>query len=378
MNFKLFNFFFYITAAALTYINVYFKKIGFTTGQIGLIQSVPAAISLLVMPLWGMASDYFNSNKRLLIYAITGTIILNLVFLTTEYYWYIFIIMVFFVIFQKPVIPLADALLLNYLGKRGNLYGRYRVWGSIGFTITVWLIGYYLENTNPANLFYINAVALLVALLFILKVPEGKEAIRVNRLKEFTGLLKNMDLFYFLLFTFFIQLTLFSNYTFFPLYVLDNGSRESLIGLALTVGATSEMFIFVYSDNIFRKFKIKSIFMISSIAFTLRWFLLAYFPVSSVFIGSQLLHSLTFGLFHVTAVNYINIICGEDFKATGQNLYATMLGISSIVGNYLGGNIYENMGGNKLYFYWALITLISGLIYYINLSLNKNKTYLVN
>ncbi|AGB41518.1 Major Facilitator Superfamily transporter [Halobacteroides halobius DSM 5150] len=364
MYFKVFNLFFYMGIAALTYLNVYFKNVGLTSSQIGFINSVAKGVSLVILPLWGMISDYYKISKRLLIIAVLGAMLASLTFLLTDSFYMIMLVMSVFFIFWSPIIPLADAQLLGYLGKNGNQYGKYRVWGSLGYTLLVPIIGYLIEQTTATNLFYYMGVIFFISLFTVRKLPTSNVTLEIANVKDFKKLLKRGKLLKFILFIFFINLTLSTNNIFFPLYVIDHGGGETLIGLALMIAAASEMFIFHYSDGIIERFDLKYIFLISALAFALRWFLLASFPISMVFLGSQLLHSITFGLLHAVSVDFINLICGDKFKATGQNLYATTKGISSIVGSSIGGIIYGSLGGSILYFYLSLVALVTGLIYF--------------
>ena len=375
LYFKVFNFVFYMAMAVFTYYNLYFKSIGLSSSQIGTINSLAKAVALLSLPLWGILSDYYRANKKLLMITVAGSLASSLLFLVVESFWLIVLIMMFFLTFFLSTIPLADAQLLGYLDKDSKQYGKYRIWGSIGYTAVVAVIGYFIEQTAPRNIFYLSALIYLITLMIIPKLPKEDVSIELGSLDKFKKLMQKGNLILFILFAFFISLTLETNNVYFPLYVIDQGGKEFLVGIALTIAATSEMAIFYFSEEIMARFKLKYIFLLSALAFSLRWFLLAQFPLKVVFLAAQLLHSLTFGLFHVTAVNYINEICGKKFKATGQNLYATTRGISGIVGSFIGGFIYQELGGSILYFYLSLIALIAGIVYFKVLQKNDNVSY---
>ncbi|MGB4005938.1 MAG: MFS transporter, partial [Halanaerobiales bacterium] len=185
---------------------------------------------------------------------------------------------------------------------------------------------------------------------------------------DFKVLIHNKELLHFLIFTFFTQLTLMGHFTYFPILFKEIGGGETLYGVASFIGAASELLIFQKSDLIFKKFKLKTIFLVSTMAFSLRWFLVATFQVPSILLLSQLLHSLTYGLFYVTAVNYIAHIVKEEFRATGQNLYASTISISSVISSLLGGFIFDNLGSRTLYLLGCTITLVTGLIYYYRMT----------
>ncbi len=282
-------------------------------------------------------------------------------------------------LFQSPIVSLTDALLLSHLDKKSYLFGKYRVWGSIGFMIVVTPFGYIIENTQTRNLFIIAISILFLAIINLSKLPEADRSIKVSTLSDFKILLKNKELFYFLLFTFFIQAPLIANRAFFPIFFKSMGGGETLFGVAMLLAAGSELIVFQKSDLFLKSFKLKKIFLISSIAFTIRWFLIGAFPIPIILLLTQLLHSVTFALFHVTAVNYISRIVGEEFRATGQNLYASTISISAVFSSLLGGIIYDNYGGSSLYLLGSIISILAGIIYYHRLNKDeKNKELNVN
>ena len=368
MQFKIFNFIFYMGIATFTYFNIYFKSIGLSSTQIGHINSIAKGISLLILPLWGMASDYYKVNKRLLLVALAGVMLASSSFLLTENFVFVFLVMTVFLIFLTPVVPLVDAQLLGYLGDQSDQYGKYRIWGSIGFTILVPLIGFFLEQTNPGNLFYISGGVFLLALLVASTLPTSDVKLKVSDIRQFKLLFGRTDLLIFIVFEFFIYLTFNVYNIFFPIYVMDHGGGESLVGIALMIAAISEMGVFYFSEQIIDRFKLRYIFLVSALAFALRWAIISQFPIPAVLLTSQLLHSLTFGLFHVTSVNFVNLISGERFQATGQNLYATSKGVSAIVGSAVAGWIYDNLGGSALFLNLSLVALIAGVIYFLILN----------
>ncbi len=381
MSFKVFNFIYYMTMAAKSFFNIYFRELGYTSAQIGLINSIARGVALFILPVWGMLSDSFNANKRFLQLAVFGTMTVSLLFLTTTNFYIFIVLMVFLAIFMNPIRPLYDNLLFGYLGDQENKYGRYRLWGSVGYTLVVPILGYFLERTDVTNTFYILAGLLFATLLMSTRLPKSKVKEKEESSKDKSEgrfanigkLFKNRLFVAFLIYVFFMQITMNGNLTYFSLYVLEHGGREGLFGLTKMIGSISEILLLIFSDKILDKFNIKHIFGVSSSAFVIRWVLLAMFPIRSVFLGSQILHSLSFGLFYVTCVNFINKVTEDDVKATAQNVFTSVyIGLGSIVGNTVGGAIFDSLGGDIMYYLWAAIAFTAGLGYYLFLNKKDN------
>jgi hypothetical protein len=364
LAFKLYNFIFYITMAAFGYFNIYFQDAGLDSFQIGLVNAIPRIFALLLMPFWGFLTDYFHENKKVLFITLTGTLLTVIFFPQTTSFKILMLLMFFYTLFQNPIIPLSDSLLLDYLGDKSNHYGKFRLWGSAGYMLSVSVMGYFLEATSSANLFYVYAVILILSMFLLKFLPKSEREIEVLNPGDFKKIFKKRRLLYFLFFVFILQTAMNANYSYFPLYIVAHGGGEFLIGVALTVSSASEILAFFFSDRIIKGNKFSSIIVIISIGFIIRWLLLSFFPFTPIILFSQLLHSITFGLFFAVGVDYVDKISGEKFRATGQNLYAgVFMGLSAISGSLIGGKIYQLSGGESMYFFWALVSAAAGIIY---------------
>lgn len=326
--------------------------------------SVAKALAITALPVWGMMSDYFEANKKILIFTILGTFTFTLSFLFTESFLIIFILYSFFMIFSSSVVPLSDSLLLNHLDEKAEQYGQYRVWGSIGYMAGIMPFGWIIEKTQSEATFLLAASGLFLSLFFAYKLPKSERNIKISSLSSFKLLFKNKDLLYFLIFTFFIQAPLTANFVYFPIYFKSIGGGETLLGLGMFIAAGSELIIFQKADSFLKKFKLKKVLLLSAVTFSIRWFLISIWSSPVLLLFTQLFHGLTYALFHVTAVGYISKLVGEKFRSTGQNLYASIISISTVVSSLFGGMIYDGAGGAAMYGLGSAISLIAGLSYF--------------
>ena len=363
MHFKIFSFLFYTTHAPLKFMNMYFSDIGLTATQIGTMHGVSQALSLLAFPLWGLASDYFQANKKLLVIGLIGTMLVSLSFLTTQHFVVIGLLLALFSFFQRPTNPLADSLLLGHLGKNSEAYGQYRVFGSLGYAMIGPLFGVFMERTSSSSLFISLAILLGITLVSAIRLPEVKSTVKVNKVGDLRYAINNRQLLIFMLFVFLVQLTCRFDGQYFSLYLIANGGREAMLGTTMTLAAASELLVLPFSRKVISRFSMSQIFLMATCAYGARWISLALFPIPAVILASHLLHGLSFGLFHVGSVYYINATIGEQFRSTGQNLYASASSLSSIVGSFIGGIMFDTIGGNNLYFLSGIIVLVVGVVY---------------
>ena len=364
--------------AAFGYFNIYFQDVGLDSFQIGLVNAIPRIFALLLMPFWGFLTDYFHENKKVLFITLIGTLATVLLFPFTTSFKLLMLLMFFYTLFQNPIVPLSDSLLLDYLGENSNNYGKFRLWGSVGYMISVSILGYFLEATSSANLFFVYAVILILSIFLLKFLPKSKREIEVLSPGDFKKIFKKKRLLYFLFFVFVLQTSMNANYSYFPLYIVAHGGGEFLVGLALTVSSASEIIAFFFSDKIIKNNKFSKIIVIISLGFVVRWLILSFFPSNPMILLSQILHSTTFGLFFAVGVDYVDQISGEKFRATGQNIYAgVFMGLSAISGSLIGGKIYQLFGGEIMYLFWSLISAAAGIIYTLYI-LKKEKEIRLN
>ena len=89
-------------------------------------------------------------------------------------------------------------------------------------------------------------------------------------------------------------------------------------------------------------------------------------------IAIELLHGISWSLFWVVCVEYVNMLVREDWRATGQSLlYAAYYGAGAIVGNFWTGYLYDTkMKIAEIFLLNAGIVAMVGLLIFIFM---KNK-----
>src|SRR5687768_18611590 len=84
-------------------------------------------------------------------------------------------------------------------------------------------------------------------------------------------------------------------------------------------------------------------------------------------IAIELLHGISWSLFWVVCVEYVNLLVKEDWRATGQSLlYAAYYGAGAIVGNLWTGFLYDaRIKVSEIFLMNAGIVLIVGVFIWI-------------
>lgn len=177
----------------------------------GLIFGINAAFTLLMQPLYGYISDKLGVRKDLLIY-LSGILIF-----TGPFFIYVYgpllkmnVILGAIVggIFLGVGFLASCGAVESYIEKISRKYdfeyGRARMWGSLGWTVTTFFAGQ-LFNINPSYNFWIASIAAIIMFLIILTTKievtddEAKKADSV-KIQDVFNLFKLKDFWFFVIF----------------------------------------------------------------------------------------------------------------------------------------------------------------------------------
>lgn len=152
------------------------------------------------------------------------------------------------------------------------------------------------------------------------------------------------------------------NEAFLTLTLSELGAGEGLIGWSLMVSAGSEIPIFFLLSKYGDKIKELPLLTFASLMFALRFLLMALAADPLSVLAVQSLHSITFGVFYVTAVRYITRIIPWQYRATGMALFIIFWSsVSGLLSGAFGGLLFEAAGRPAFYQLAALLALIAGL-----------------
>ena len=152
----------------------------------------------------------------------------------------------------------------------------------------------------------------------------------------------NKTLIFLLICVFLVSAGATTIWNFYSIYMKENGASASLVGFGISFQGLCELPLFYFSARIIGRFGIKTTLLITVFATSLRLLLYSVVsnPHAALFI--ELLHGLSWSLFWVACVEYVNLLVQEDWRATGQSLlYAAYFGAGAIVGNFWTGFLYD-------------------------------------
>ncbi|GAA0598860.1 major facilitator superfamily domain-containing protein 6 [Virgibacillus siamensis] len=349
----------------LSFLPLYLRYKGLNGTEIGWVLAVGPLASIFSQPFWGYMSDKYKTVKRMLIICIIGLLISSVLFFQMNGLLAIILMGAVFYFFTSPIGALGDSLAQRRADDLQVSFGTIRTWGSIGFATSSLIVGEVLSNIGVQYMIwpyvFFGAIALIVAFR-LTDVKVESDPIQFSDIKQ---LLQNKTFLIFLFMIVFLTISHRANDSFIGLYIVQLGGSEGLVGLAWFVGVISEAVVFALAGRWFRKFHTLIFIIIAGVLFSLRWFIYAAVKDPMVIIALQVLHGVTFGVFYLSALEYVTRIIPRLLQSTGHLMfYAVFFGISGIVGSLIGGVLIDSYGGDTLYMLMGFCAL-TGTIFLI-------------
>jgi len=376
MVMRLLYFFFNIAMPLyFMFINLYFKRLGMTGLQIGLLNSIYYFMNFLFQPIWGYISDTFRARKPVLMLLALVSAGTMLIYLTTESYFRLLFIVGLLGTSFNAIMPILDASVLDYVQRSGVAYGSIRLWGSVGFVATGLLIGQLVNSFGIKAIFPAASVVLLLLLATGALQPReqrSEPAVRlspaagseVSRVRQIGLLLAQPRFAVFLLTAFLMQASMSMGFAFLNIYMSQLGATDSFIGLSWAVSGLSEIAAFALLGYFLRRFGAKSVILIAYSVMTLRWFCYSLVRTPFLFLPIQLMQGFSAGFFFAGGVNFVQEEAPEGLKTTGQTIFgAANMGLGPIAGMSLGGYLADVYGLPNLFYFCSFAAFCTALIF---------------
>lgn len=343
-----FYFFFFATLGALLpYWSLYLKSLGFRPAEVGALFAVMMATKIVAPNVWGWIGD--RSGRRMGIVraaAVVAAVAFGTVLLDDSFWWIALAIAVFS-FFWNATLPQFEAVTLNHLGEHSFRYTHIRLWGSVGFIVSVFMVGGALDVMAIARLPWMVLALMAAIAVTTLSVKESKRQDRDDsQTVSIWAVLRQPSVAALLAACFLMQVSHGPYYVFFTIQMEDVGHTRQLIGALWSLGVIAEVALFLVMHRLAPRFGLRALFLVSFIATAMRWLLLAFFAdVLLVVLGSQLLHAATFGVYHAVAIQLVHRFFVARHQGRGQALYSSLsFGAGGAAGSLFSGYAWESIG----------------------------------
>lgn len=357
-------FYFATVGTFLPFWGIYLESLDFSPSEIGELMALLVVGKVIAPYIWGWIADHRGNRMGVIRFAGLVSILVFTGALVATSYATLAIIMLVFGFFWSASLPQFEAVTLNHLGDQIHAYTRIRLWGSIGFILTVIILGAALEKYGVAPLPWI-AFAMIVGIwITSLIAPDDRIPVHAEEHEPIMNVIKNPTVIAMMIAFFLMQVAHGAYYSFYSLYLEQFNYSRTLIGQLWAIGVIAEVGLFLIMLTLFKRYSLKSLLLVSLLCATFRWFLIAYFPEDRTIIFlAQLLHAATFGIHHAVAIQLIHKYFKGRHQGRGQALYSALsFGAGGALGSLLSGYIWEDVGPSYVFIFAGLISFIGAFI----------------
>ena len=362
--------YFALLGGVAPFLSLYFESLGFSPARIGELVAITMLMRCIAPNLWGWLGD--ATGQRLLIVRV-GALLTALCFagiFWRQDYWWLAAIMALHSFFWHAVLPQFEAITLAHLGSQSARYSQLRLWGSVGFILTVVLLGLLLQRAGmavyPMAMF---GIMLLIAVCSTLVPPPPRQPASAAVAGDgFLRRLRQPGVPAFFVAVALMQLSHGPYYTFLSIHLEALGYGRGLIGLLWALGVLAEIVLFMFMHRLLAWISLRQLLVVSFALAALRWLLLGTLAEEMlVLLFAQLLHAATFGAFHVASIHLVQQRFGERYQGQGQALYATLAGIGGALGALCSGYAWAGMGPTLTFAAAALAAFVGMLLLLLRL-----------
>lgn len=369
-------FFFFAAAASYSpFLGYWFREAGMTSQQIGALYAIGPLVALFVQPVWGLLCDKHGIQKAVLMLCSLATPAIAFGYSTGGGFALYAATAVAIAIFSSPMVPLSDAIAVAHAQKYKQTYGAARVWGSIGFALTVSPIGIVYSHIGIERMFLFYMAFMVVVFAITLVLEKGSGVRRAAAWRDVGKLLKNKEFRLFLLLVLLVTCGTQCFSVFFSVYLGSTGGNVSeKIGWLTAVSAISELPFFIFAARFSERFGYRSMLALGAFASTLRLVIVSFDPPLGVLLASQPLQGITFALFYAAGVQCANDLCPDGWKTTAQTLFSMVYtSLAVLIASNFGGWLIDHAGFDTMFRIAAALCCAGGVGFLAMRGLGRRK-----
>jgi len=346
------------------YFSLWLAGQGYDARQMALVLAMPAVARIFAPAAWGWIADHTGWQRGIVIFAaftvLGGFSALYVVHGGLP----VAAVMLLLSVLAAGSMPLVEVAALAATRARPGSYGPVRLWGSIGFILTVLGAGAWLDHHDVSTVLDLVVGLAAVVCIAAFGIPSrephpasvgsagiGPVLARADVLAFFSACICN-------------AVAHGALYAFLSIHLEGAGYSKSAIGAFWTLGSAAEIAVFVFLPQLMRRYSLRGLLIASFACVALRFVLIGWaVHVLTLLVFAILLHAATFGLFHAASLAAVHRIFSGRLEARGQALYSSLTyGVGGAVGTLLAGWSWQALGAPATFTISALFGLAGGLL----------------
>jgi MFS transporter, PPP family, 3-phenylpropionic acid transporter len=283
----------------MTFLPAYLRGLGLSGREISTVFTVPPLLAMVVPLAWAYLADRTHRHDRVLRVVVGGACLGFLPMLFARRFEVIFAAWTLYAMFAVAVGGLADAFAVARV-RAGAVYGRLRLWGSVGYVVAAVGVGALLSaRGRMADRLVPVAMWLALACGFAaaLRLRGTGEASTRPQAADVKALLRDPRLRLLLAIAALHWICLAPYNVYFGVFLSDLGLSPLSWALAYSTGVVMEVIVLMTFHRVQVRFRLETLLAATFAASAVRWLAIAGIRAPWALIALQVLHGMTFGMF---------------------------------------------------------------------------------
>jgi PPP family 3-phenylpropionic acid transporter len=351
------------------YLSLWLKEMGLAVWLIGLMLSAQSLTRIFAPYIWGWLSDHTGDRVRLMRCSAGVAFLVSLGLAWNGGVGWIVVVLLLMFTHTSSMMPMAEAAMAHLVTAGGQFdarrYGHVRLWGSVGFLVTVFVAGAWFEHRGMGDFPALTWISLLAVNLSVWMLPSHRETVQAGEHKpSVLPVLMQVHNLCFFASVFFHVLAHFSIYVFFSLYLDELGYSKLMIGVLWGVSVAVEILAFYTQGRWLHHFTLTGWLLVCSILMVIRMLLTAGGGHSLwLLLVAQCLHAITFAVHHTACTAWLTRHFPERLRGRGQALYSTIgYGLTGVIGA-VGGSTLSGYLGLQAVFWFSVPVAMVGVVF---------------
>lgn len=343
------------------YLSLWLKDIGLSIAVISVLASLQSATRLFAPYCWGWLSDRTGERVKLLRYSALAALVSSvcLGWAQPSVLW-ISVVLVVMLVHSSAMMPMSEAAMAQMVSQGGGFdakrYGRVRLWGSVGFLVTVLAAGWWFERYGMAYFPLWSVVTMAALVLSTWCLPNVKEApVEPHQRVAIWPILRQSAVRWLFASVFLHVLAHMGIYIYLSLYLDALGYSKTTIGVLWAVSVVVEIAWFYSQSHWLGRFSLSAWLVITAAITALRMGMTALgAQILLVALLAQALHAMTFAAHHTVCIALLSHHFPGHLRGRGQALYTVIgYGLPGVLGGLVGGMLTTHWGLGSVF--WATL-----------------------
>ncbi|MEJ7930836.1 MFS transporter [Ramlibacter sp. AN1015] len=345
------------------YLPLWLKHLGLPVVVISLLVATQSVTRVFAPYAWGALSDRTGERVRLLRLSALVALLASLGLWVAGGPVWIGLVLLLMFTHTGSMMSLTEAAMAQLVAGDWGRYGRVRLWGSVGFMVTVFVAGAWFERFGMGHFPGWTLFTLGLVLACTWWLPDTRDAPVVGSAAgaPILPVLRQPAVRWFFASLFFHVTAHFAVYGFISLYLDARGYSKAMIGVLWAVSVLVEILWFYWQGRLIKRFPMSRWLVICGAATALRMALIAGAAdwLLALF-AAQVLHALTFATHHTACIAMVTRHFPGRLRGRGQALFTVIgYGIGGVVGVLAGGQLVSRWGYVSMYAVATVLGLLA-------------------